>query len=99
SMRYQGLALSGDERRAIAEYVTGRRLRGTVAGAVVGLCGKRMPLGDPFAPPFWNGWGGSLENTHFQPAEHARLAAADVPKQRPARCCGRARPTIIRSSA
>jgi polyvinyl alcohol dehydrogenase (cytochrome) len=80
SMRYQGLALTGDERRAIAEYLTGRRLRGTVAGAAVGLCGKRPPLGDPFAAPFWNGWGASLENTHFQPAEQAGLAAAQVPK-------------------
>src|SRR5205807_5315877 len=46
------------------------------------LCGKRTPFGDPFIAPFWNGWGASLENTHFQPAEHARLAAADVPKLR-----------------
>src|ERR1043166_7936630 len=29
SMRYQGLALSGAERRAVAEYLTGRTLRGT----------------------------------------------------------------------
>ena len=30
SMKYQGLALSGEERRAIAEYLTGRKLRGAV---------------------------------------------------------------------
>jgi len=79
SMRYQGLALTGDERRAIAEYLTGRKLRGTVAGATIGVCRTRAPLGDPFAPPFWNGWGASLENTHFQPAGQARLTAAQVP--------------------
>jgi polyvinyl alcohol dehydrogenase (cytochrome) len=79
SMRYQGLSLGGDERRAIAEYLTGRRLRGTVAGTTLGMCGKRAPLGDPLAAPFWNGWGASLENTHFQPAEQAGLTAARVP--------------------
>jgi polyvinyl alcohol dehydrogenase (cytochrome) len=78
SMRYQGLAFSGDERRAIAEYLTGRRLRGTVAGATIGACGTRPPLGDLSAPPLWNGWGASLENTHFQPAEQAGLSAAQV---------------------
>ena len=31
SMRYQGLALSGPERRAVAEFITGRTLRGTVS--------------------------------------------------------------------
>ncbi len=38
-MRYQGLALNGDERRAIAEYLTGRKLRGTSTGTTVGTCG------------------------------------------------------------
>src|SRR4051812_19973997 len=32
SMRYQGLALSGAERRAVAEYLTGRTIHGTVTG-------------------------------------------------------------------
>src|SRR5205085_9866004 len=38
AMRYQGLALSGAERRAIAEFLTGRTMRGTVAGATIGRC-------------------------------------------------------------
>ena len=38
SMRYQGLALSGPERRAVAEFITGRTLSGTVSGATVGRC-------------------------------------------------------------
>jgi polyvinyl alcohol dehydrogenase (cytochrome) len=80
SMRYQGLALSGDERRAIAEYLTGRKLRGTVSGATIGACGKRPPLGELSAAPLWNGWGASLENTHFQSAEQAGLSAAQVPR-------------------
>jgi polyvinyl alcohol dehydrogenase (cytochrome) len=79
SMRYQGLALTGDERRAIAEYLTGRRLRGTVSGAAAGACRARPALVDLAAAPLWNGWGAALENTHFQPAERAGLTADRVP--------------------
>src|SRR5436309_1216510 len=58
SMRYQGLGLSGAERRAIAEFVTGRSIRGTIVGATMGRCVKPAPpLGDPLAGPRWNGWG------------------------------------------
>ena len=79
-MRYQGLALSGDERRAVAEFITGRKLGGTVAGARVGACGRgQPPLADPAAGPAWNGWGPTVENTHFQPAGQAGLTAAQVP--------------------
>ncbi len=80
SMRYQGLALSGDERRAIAEYLTGRKLRGTPTGTTVGMCGKRTALADPLSGPVWNGWGPTIENTHFQPAAQAGLIAAQVPR-------------------
>jgi polyvinyl alcohol dehydrogenase (cytochrome) len=80
SMRYQGLALSGDERRAIAEYLTGRKLRGTVAGTTAGMCDKRTPLADPSGGAVWNGWGPTIENTHFQPAPQAGVTAAQVPR-------------------
>ena len=79
-MRYQGLALTGAERRAIAEYLTGRKLRGTAAGATLGRCARIPPFGDPFTRPLWNGWGAAIENTHAQTADRAGLAAADVPR-------------------
>ena len=82
SMRYQGLPLSGAERRAIAEYVSGRRLRGSVTGATVGRCPKPAPLGDPSAAPNWTGWSPTVRNAHFQPAAHAGLTAAQVPRLR-----------------
>src|SRR5260370_1040316 len=78
SMKYQGLALSGEERRAIAEYLTGRKLRTALVGNTIGNCvpstrlgagRRRPPPGDPRASPQWNGWGRSLENTHAQPAD------------------------------
>jgi polyvinyl alcohol dehydrogenase (cytochrome) len=82
SMRYQGLALSGDERRAVAEYLSGRKLRGTVAGVTTGACATRPPFADPATAPLWNGWGVSLENTHMQPASQAGLTADQVPRLR-----------------
>jgi len=79
SMRYQGLAFTGAERRAIAEFLSGRKLRGTPVGATVGRCARVPPLGDPFAGPMWNGWGAGIENTHVQRAGQAGLTAAQVP--------------------
>jgi polyvinyl alcohol dehydrogenase (cytochrome) len=81
SMRYQGLALSGDERRAVAEFITSRRIGGTVTGTTVGSCGaRRSPLAEPAARPLWNGWGPTIQNTHFQPAAQAGLTADQVPR-------------------
>jgi polyvinyl alcohol dehydrogenase (cytochrome) len=83
SMRYQGLALSGDERRAVAEFIAGRTMTGTVSGATIGTCGaRRKPLADPFAMPLWNGWGPDIRNTHVQPAAQAGLTADQVPRLR-----------------
>ncbi len=83
-MKYQGLALSGEERRAIAEFLTGRKLRAPLTVNTIGNCvpstrlgtgpsTRRPSLGDPRAGPQWNGWGPGIENTHFQPAAQARL--------------------------
>jgi polyvinyl alcohol dehydrogenase (cytochrome) len=80
SMRYQGLSLSGAERRAIAEFLTGRRMRGTVAGAIAGRCAGPSRFTDPIASPGWNGWGATIENTHFQPASQAGLTIDGVPR-------------------
>jgi polyvinyl alcohol dehydrogenase (cytochrome) len=80
SMRYQGLSLSGAERRAIAEFLTGKKLRGSVTGAVMGRCAGPRPLGDPATGPLWNGWGPTPLNTHFQTAAQAGLTAAQVPQ-------------------
>jgi polyvinyl alcohol dehydrogenase (cytochrome) len=80
SMKYQGLALSGEERRAIAEYLTGRRVRAPLSGNAMGNCGKRPPPGDLQGGALWNGWGPSIDNTHFQPADQAGLTAEQVPR-------------------
>jgi polyvinyl alcohol dehydrogenase (cytochrome) len=43
-------------------------------------CRTTPALTDPAAVPNWNGWGAGVANTRFQPANQARLSAADIPK-------------------
>jgi len=80
AMRYQGIALSGAERRAIAEYLTGRRIGGDLSGTTVGRCASPPTLRDLSSGPLWNGWGPTRENTHFQPTAQAGLTADQVPR-------------------
>ena len=71
---------SAAERRAIAEFVTGK----TFATALSTTPSPRAmctPRNAPFAPgdgPSWSGWGQNTSNTRYQSA--AGLTAADVPK-------------------
>jgi polyvinyl alcohol dehydrogenase (cytochrome) len=80
AMRYQGLALTGTERRAIAEYLTGKKMGGDLTGVGPGArCASSPPMTSLDAGPLWNGWGPTTENNHFQPAREAGLTAAQVP--------------------
>jgi polyvinyl alcohol dehydrogenase (cytochrome) len=79
SMRYQGLPLSGAERRSVAEHIAGRPLRASVA-STVGRCTRTSPFGDPSVAPSWNGWSPAPDNTHFQPDAHAGLPVSAVAK-------------------
>src|SRR5262249_26230738 len=45
-----------------------------------GACRTTPAMTGPATGPHWNGWGVSVTNTRFQPADQARLTAADVPK-------------------
>jgi polyvinyl alcohol dehydrogenase (cytochrome) len=47
SMRYQSLHLTGAERRAIAEYLSRKKLSGDRAGATLGRCTERVWKSDP----------------------------------------------------
>ncbi|HET9269866.1 MAG TPA: PQQ-binding-like beta-propeller repeat protein, partial [Vicinamibacterales bacterium] len=85
SMRRQGANLSPAERRAVAEYVTGRpsgSYRAPLdiipksAYCAAGVSGASAPFGGAS----WNGWGTDARNSRFQPAAAAGLSAADVPK-------------------
>ena len=80
-MRLQGSRLSGAERRAVAEYLTGRTVGGDLTGPETARCATTPRLIDPLGVPHWNGWGGA-GNRRFQAAEQAGLTAAQVPELR-----------------
>lgn len=68
------------ERRAIAEYVTGKKL-GQDLQTTPPASAMCPADSTPFTMdgPVWNGWGVTLANTRFQPAGAAGLTTAQVP--------------------
>jgi polyvinyl alcohol dehydrogenase (cytochrome) len=79
-MRPQGGRLSGAERRAVAEYLSGRAPGGDITGAITGRCTASPPLVVSEASLAWAGWSPSLANTRFQPASQAGLTVDQVPR-------------------
>ncbi len=76
-MRSQGENLSQAERVAVAEFVTGKRVR-EFPPAGANRCASQASK--DFTGPTWNGWGVDLNNSRFQPADAARMSAEQVPK-------------------
>ena len=69
------------ERRAIAEYLTGKRF-GTALStspSAAAMCRAQNRSFDPAAGPRWTSWG-NTNNARFQDGAGARLTAADVPR-------------------
>jgi len=85
SMRRQAAALSPAERRAVAEFLSGRPAGSYRAPLELipesAYCEAGSAQVD-LAAPSWNGWGTGLSNTRFQSGEAAGLTAADVPRLR-----------------
>jgi polyvinyl alcohol dehydrogenase (cytochrome) len=82
-MASQAAALTDAERRSVAEYLSGRRLGADNPAPVAGRCAAAPPpLSDPTRGPHWNGWGITVTNSRFQPANQARLTAEQVPRLR-----------------
>jgi polyvinyl alcohol dehydrogenase (cytochrome) len=81
---------SAVERRAMAEAVTGKKLRNTLEATPLpkAMCSATNASGtspgtafNPSSGPTWNGWGGAnTANTRFQDARSAGLTAADIPR-------------------
>jgi polyvinyl alcohol dehydrogenase (cytochrome) len=79
AMRPQGARMSGAERRAVAEFVTGKAVGGDVRGAETGRCPATMAPAVKTSSS-WTGWSPTATNTRFQSGDRARLPAADVPR-------------------
>ena len=81
AMRVHAEDVTDDVKRAVAEYLSGRKLSPLGAGdarTMPNRCPARAPLGSLAASPAWNGWSPEATNARFQRAPG--LSAADVPR-------------------
>ncbi len=79
-----GEKFGADEKRAMAELITGKPFGGTVdrtAAAMSNQCSAPLTLDKPFSKPSWNGWAPDPTRSYrFQSVEAGGLTAADIPK-------------------
>jgi polyvinyl alcohol dehydrogenase (cytochrome) len=85
TMRREGASLSPAERRAVAEFLSGRPAGSYRAPLDViprsAYCGSTATdASDPLAGPAWNGWGADVRNTRYQAAGAAGLTVTAVPR-------------------
>ena len=83
SMRRQGALLSPAERRAVAEFLTGRpagSYRAPISVIPKSAYCTTNTTGDQLNGASWNGWGIDLQNSRHQTATAAGLTATDVPR-------------------
>ena len=84
AMRSEGAHLSHAERRAVAEFLSGRPTGSYKAPLEVipesAYCAQSRNITNPLAGHSWNGWGAGLGNARFQTAEAAGLTRSDVPR-------------------
>jgi polyvinyl alcohol dehydrogenase (cytochrome) len=80
AMRTQGSRLGGQQRRAVAEFVTGKSIGGDVTGGETGRCAEASPATDSSPGPAWRGWSPTITNTRFQSSEMAGLSVTDLPR-------------------
>jgi polyvinyl alcohol dehydrogenase (cytochrome) len=80
SMRTHVEDVPDETRRAMAEFISGRKLSPVAAGDARSMP-NRCPAAarfNPSAGPSWNGWAPDIGNARFQPAPG--FTAADVPR-------------------
>jgi polyvinyl alcohol dehydrogenase (cytochrome) len=74
---------TGVERRALAEFVTGKKFAEAFSTKPLPQAMCRAVAGEfanPLNGPMWNGWGANTQNTRYQDGKMAGLTASDVPK-------------------
>jgi len=83
AMQVQAQNISDDDKRAIAEYLSDRKLGAAQfaeAKLMPNQCPGNSPVADLSSKPAWNGWGVDVANTRFQPVKDAQLTAGQVSK-------------------
>ena len=80
SMRSAAASLSDQDKRLIAEWVSGRKIDTDLVGAAEKMpnaCASHPAVRESNAPA-WNGWGVDYRNSRFQPAAAAGLSPGQV---------------------
>ena len=80
AMRPQGSRMSGPERRAVSEFITGKTVGTDVTGDTRGRCAASAPVSGAGIDASWAGWSPTVTNARFQSQPMAGLSAADVPR-------------------
>ena len=80
AMRSAGSVLTVPERRAVAEFLTGKPVSADAVDASIGRCASSGSMPDPTTGVQWNGWGVDVRNTRFQARQQGGLTAADLPR-------------------
>ena len=81
AMRIHAEGVPDDVKRAMAEYISGRKLSPLGASEAMMMpnrCAVNPPLGNIANAPLWNGWSPDATNARFQRA--GGINAADVPR-------------------
>ena len=82
AMRAQAAERSRAQRRTLAEYLSGKSFGSSPADVIPrsSFCTTAGALSNEPTGPAWDGWGVTITNSRYQPADAAGMAAADVPR-------------------
>jgi len=102
-MTQQGYALSEAERKAVAELLAGRAVGSPTPIPDAARCTTAAPaMSDPTKGTNWNGWGGTVTNTRYVPADKGGITAPLVPRLKlkwafgfPGVIAARAQPVVV----
>lgn len=80
-MQPQSATLSESQRRAVAEFVTGKLITASAGAAQASnRCSSSAPLSDPASGVSWNGFGNGPAATRYQDAKSGGITAQDLPR-------------------
>jgi polyvinyl alcohol dehydrogenase (cytochrome) len=83
SMKEMAKDLNDDQKRGIAEYMSGRRLGSSTGGNAASMpnrCPNPPKVRASAGMPAWNGWSPDYSNARFQQAKSAGLTAKQIPE-------------------
>jgi len=83
AMKAQAAERSRAQRRALAEYLSGKQFGGEPLNPIPesAFCDSAVgSIRDSLSGSAWNGWGVTITNTRFQPASAAGMTVDDVPR-------------------